>query len=247
MFILRRKAVEKYIRVSFFILAFLLASSGIILLLYVYGVIGSLNKVQFDFHKNRFELARAYTFAKKLSKISLGKRLLIITGWDDENRELVKAQIKKIKEALAGKVKILGIERVKVKKLKRDERRLTTISPVDFNKITSKYQRCDMIISMVGLPWNYEKLKIWRRRNRPCVALLDGRVRHLKLPLMDGRVKLLTVYRPDWTLLPNLPDDPEKLFSMRYLLITRENMPEMQRRHRFWRNKKKRRSNRASH
>lgn len=210
-----------------------------ILLLYLWGIIGSLYKVKLNFNIDKFETARAYTFAKLLSDKHNKKRLkcLIITGWDSGNEDLVKVQIEKIKEGLGESTIVVDVKRVKVKKNKYNGQIYIDVSSEQFNKILSEYDACNMIISMVGLPWKVHELEILKRYDKPpVIGLLDGRLRRLEPFIRDGRISLITKYRPYWTLLPNLPEDPVELFKLRYLVIQKSTMNEMQRRHRFWRN-----------
>jgi len=73
------------------------------------------------------------------------------------------------------------------------------------------------------------KMTIWKWNDlaRPHFALLDGDPRWLGKAVEAGFVSAMTPYRPGWTYFPEVPEDPVKAFSMRYLLITRENLAEI--------------------
>ena len=233
---------KKYPFIKKSIISFLMSLCSLlsfILLLYLWGIIGSLYKVKLNFNIDKFETARAYTFAKILSDKHQKKRLkcVILTGWDSDNEELVKVQIEKIKEGLGESTIVVDVKRVKVKKSKYNGHRYIDVSSEKFNKLLDEYKACNMIISMIGLPWKVHELEVLKRYDKPpVIGLLDGRLRRLEPFIRDGRISLITKYRPDWTLLPNLPDDPVELFKLRYLVIQKSTMNEMQRRHRFWRN-----------
>ncbi len=116
------------------------------------------------------------------------------------------------------------------------------IGAIDYNKFTSKefnkaikrYPKCDMIISLVGLPVDLQNLKILQKfikepSKAPKIALLNCRVPNM-YQLMKGKFVTTIVYpNPKEKYNDDSPDsgDLMKTFDMHYLLITPKNMDQI--------------------
>lgn len=106
-----------------------------------------------------------------------------------------------------------------------------------FDGIISRYPEADIVISMLGLPMDYAEMKLWRQkewedeynRKPPSLVLVDAYVYDLKKAISAGAIAAVVQYRPDAEYKPDdpVPSSIEEAFAKRYILITPENVDEM--------------------
>ena len=66
------------------------------------------------------------------------------------------------------------------------------------DKLIAKYPQCDLVVSFVSLPKDYDRMKIWRlpENKRPRVAVAAGNIAGLKKALAKGWVVAAVDHRP---------------------------------------------------
>lgn len=221
--------------------------TALLILIFVIGIciISLLNlpslykKKEPEIHEDVFESAKAFVLGRILAETLPGRKALIITGWDSNNEDIIQKQITSLENGLSPEITVAAVERVKIKLIKQIDKRVIEDDAVEkFNEVINVHPECEIIISMVGLPQDFESLDIYELddNSRPVLALLDGLIFSLEEAIRDGFISIAVAYRPGWTLYPDLPDDPKKLFNMRYLAITPKNVDEMKKYHPglFW-------------
>ncbi len=98
----------------------------------------------------------------------------------------------------------------------------------DFNEIMQKYPNVNMIISLVGLPYDVQNMHIWDitdSKKRPRVIVFGGSLKYLTPVIKAGVIDALVIYREmDQSVNQLPPDDLKEAFDRRFRLITPENI-----------------------
>lgn len=108
------------------------------------------------------------------------------------------------------------------------------VTAADFDAIIKKNSGCDMIISLVGLPMDVQNMVIWQMpdETRPKVALVSSDIFNLKSAILSKAIVAVVAYSPQAVFDESkVPSDPQKAFDRRYLLITPENVEEIEAKH----------------
>jgi len=100
-----------------------------------------------------------------------------------------------------------------------------------FDQIIEDNPECTMVISTLGLPMDYQRMKFWRKKaaERPQLVLVDAYVWDLKKAIQVGAIAAVVQYKPDAEYKPNedVPDNVDEAFTKRFILLTPENVEEM--------------------
>lgn len=84
--------------------------------------------------------------------------------------------------------------------------------------------RSVMVLSLVGLPMEYENLPLWYKKeeDRPFIALVNANLYGMKDKIHDAFVNVVMTNNPDAVYDPEatIPDSESAAFDERYLLIT---------------------------
>jgi len=99
-------------------------------------------------------------------------------------------------------------------------------TPKAFDKIARRYKgRCDLIVTMMGLPEAVGKMDFWELEKRPKVVVANGAVSMLKRYIKDGDVVAAISFNPGGSYDEHPPpEDLDEAFAKRYLLVTPENV-----------------------
>lgn len=102
---------------------------------------------------------------------------------------------------------------------------------IHFNDMIDRHSDCNLVISFIGLPRDVADMTIWGMdpETRPKLALLQGEVHALKNAIISGAIVAAVAYRPDAKFDEDAP--PKELqaaFDKRYILITPENVEEIE-------------------
>lgn len=100
----------------------------------------------------------------------------------------------------------------------------------DFNKAIKKYTRANLIISLIGLPEDYDQINIWGMddKHRPKVALFGASLEEFKSDLENGFVNALVIYKQmDKSVNQLPPSNLKEAFNKRFKLITDDNVNEL--------------------
>lgn len=98
-----------------------------------------------------------------------------------------------------------------------------------FDELVAKHaSTCDLVVSMVGLPTDMAKMKLWTQPTRPKVALASGSVYDLRKVIAGKGVVAAVAYNPKAVYDNNPPPaDMNQAFDKRFLLVTPENVETM--------------------
>lgn len=179
-----------------------------------------------------YSRSRAVVLGRYLAEKFPGSVALVIT---EENLEGNKSQaqlLESLKEGLGSAIKIEAAEPLPIK---RDPSKPEEYRPMEemmtaalFDQLIGKYKQANLIISMIGLPYNVADMAIWKmgdEKLRPKVALLTGDIHQLKNVIGARYIVAAVAMRTDIKdIEAKAPSDPKAAFDLRYLLITPENV-----------------------
>lgn len=85
--------------------------------------------------------------------------------------------------------------------------------------------KCDLIVTTIGLPMDLGAMKFWTMKKRPNLALASGSVYELKKAIAGEAIVAAVTYNPKAVYdEKNPPADLDAAFDKRYLLVTPENI-----------------------
>jgi len=85
--------------------------------------------------------------------------------------------------------------------------------------------KCDIIITTIGLPMDLGAMKFWTMKKRPDLALASGSVYELKKAIAGKAIVAAVTYNPKAVYdEKNPPADLDAAFDKRYLLVTPDNI-----------------------
>lgn len=95
--------------------------------------------------------------------------------------------------------------------------------------LLEKYKgQYDMIVTTIGLPQDANRMKLWKAKDKPKVAIANGSVYELKGPIKAAMIVGAITYNPkaEYDDKP-VPKDLDEAFNKRFLLLTPENIDEV--------------------
>jgi len=194
-------------------------------------------------NETKFACSKAEILGKYLKEKFPGEKVLVVADRDFEKNVRTKRLVDSIKAGLASDV---TVDTVSIQTKSGDanhppmpagpggEEFMMPLEEImtakDFDATVEKHQDCKMVVTMIGLPRDAAKMKLWKMsaNSRPKVALLDGGVQALKNVIGAGYIVAAVSYKPGvkYTEDP-APSDVQKAFDERYILITPENVGEI--------------------
>ena len=98
---------------------------------------------------------------------------------------------------------------------------------VSFDLMTERHPHCNLVISLIGLPTDYEEMKFWSTKSekRPKLVVV-GDPYELKNAVEAGYISAIVALNPrhNHDLEKELPKSYREVFHQRFLLINRENI-----------------------
>ncbi len=182
---------------------------------------------------------RHYTYAKAeilgryLNRRYPGQKALIICQPGFHKNERTEKIIKFLAKGLGGKNRIVA-EAIKIEPsmdIPGSEGKVLPLEEImtatDFEKIVASHPCSSIIISLIGIPQDKEKLVFWNNKNKHFALFysnLPGEAKNIK----SGRIIAAVSFKPNIKFTDDpVPADPQKAFDTRYLLVTPENISEI--------------------
>lgn len=185
----------------------------------------------------KYAKAASIVMGRNLAEMYPGSRALVVVnkGWDKNQR--FKNLIDGLKEGVGDKLEIVNIDYPKIPPPPKtdpnepDEMFMMEemMKAEHFDKLFEKNRDCNLIISMIGLPYDVGEMQLWSmpKETRPQMALLFADVHNLKNAIRAGYIIALS-YKPGVKFSEeDAPDDPQKAFDKRYIIITPKNVMEL--------------------
>lgn len=186
---------------------------------------------------------------EEIAKRHPGAKILLIKynelGMEEGEPNLTEAaQMEGLKKGLNGKATIAVVERVSSgmeefleedgKPRKSPEEIMEEMFTAEkFNKLVAVNKNCNVVVSLVGLPPDYQLLKLWKVKDpkkRPALVLANAYIYELKFGF-NPKYKFITAALAHKAVPfdPNqpVPKDEQKAFDSRFLMITPDNVLEI--------------------
>ena len=190
--------------------------------------------------------ASTFVLGKELANRFPGSKILLVMEKRNEENIRQNALIEGLKEGCDSAISDIVIDTPPAKTPKAPEGNdfpadymdeMMNIEEImtaqDWNKMLAKHKSCNIIISTVGLPQNAGDLKLWKefeknQKKCPKLVIVSGDVSLLAPFIKIGLVPAVIAYKPGvkYTDEPP-PADLEKVFNMRYLLVTKKNLDQI--------------------
>ncbi|MBN1863846.1 MAG: hypothetical protein JW808_02985 [Victivallales bacterium] len=186
----------------------------------------------------KFAKASTYVLGKKIAEVKPGANVLIIVEDDMAVNPRQATLIDGFKEGFGSSITNITIKSPQVQKPKGAPEEfampmMELMTTEHFNKLLDQNRSCNLVITMIGLPYDMAKLNIWQQFERdpkktPNLCLMNTEISMMYPAIKGGLVLAAVTYNPDarYTEDP-APTDPQQAFDMRYLLITTENVDEI--------------------
>jgi len=89
--------------------------------------------------------------------------------------------------------------------------------------------QCGIIISMVGLPAEPNKIRFWRQSKRPKVIVFNQRLNGLQKSIEQGKITAAVITHPEKPIdnKASPPQNYREAFDSRYLLVDKKNVKEI--------------------
>ena len=130
------------------------------------------------------------------------------------------------------------------------EEAMLEMTAEDFNKVIDANQDCDMVITLVPLPFSEDQLyqigifemipdeddpSIYKRvpgKKYPLLGVYNGYVGNLEPLFYDGLIGAMSLWKPNPTIDEQpIPDSVQEAFNKRYLIITPQNIDSVKEKH----------------
>lgn len=185
--------------------------------------------------------ASGYVLGRHLGRTFAGYKALIITHDRNSENALLDACMDGLREGLGTNVNIAAVDSPlpSLSKEKAPDGEKSRLSPErmlylsrkmqsnNFDQLIAKHSDCNLIISLLGLPKDANKMAILniKPEKRPKLALLSYNISMMKERIAQGDISAAVINRPDYV--PGkskLPKNFELAFDKRYLLVTPNNV-----------------------
>ena len=180
--------------------------------------------------ENVYQRIAMKTIGAELARTCPGaKALLLLTPTHEYNKTRQEATIAGLTEGFQGKLAITEKEEVGGNAEMVMEQFL---SAKDFDGFIKRYPNCNLIISLIGLPYDYAEMKFWKmEKDRPklvttAVNLADEQIQEA---IADGKLNVVLSSNPNnpYNFKDPVPANEKDAFDKRFILITPENIEQM--------------------
>jgi hypothetical protein len=184
--------------------------------------------------------AQMKTLGKHLGPAFQGSTALVIhspiTEWSKERH---KVMMDALKQGLDGRVAIAA-EESSVPQTAAGGQEAMLLEEMEltaehFESVMAKHPDCDLVLSLVGLPWNFKEMKFWAVKDpekRQKLVLVNASLYELKPAFRAGYVVAAVITNPDfrYSIDAKTPSDYIQAFDERYLLVHPGNIDEIHQR-----------------
>jgi len=171
------------------------------------------------------------------------KALVIRDPKTPMSEERTQAILDGLKEGFGGKIEIVAVEEPPIPENAKsmmmggpegEEGQMLPpmeywLTPKIFDDIINKYKdKVDMVITTIGLPQQYARMKLWRMKKRPKVVIAGGSIYELKQLFMGKYIAAAVTFNPDAQFTDKGPSSNlEEAFKERYILVTPETVAQL--------------------
>jgi hypothetical protein len=186
--------------------------------------------------ENQFTSSQGIILGEYLAANNPGK-VLVIAEADFKTNSYTKTLVEGLKKGL-GQGAEVAVDTIEIPGAKKPKSKtpddmpemmmplMDTMTAKDFDRTVSNYPNAKVIVSLVGLPRDKSKMKLWKKKNAPKVALLNA-YGNLAGLIHAGLICAVTVSKPKADYESPYPGTPKAAFDMRYILVTTKNIEEL--------------------
>jgi len=186
--------------------------------------------------ENGYVRSIAFVLGEDLAKRFPKAKVLVIVGPNYKQDHNQLTMIDGLKDGMNSKMTKIDVHPLRVK-IPKNYKLSDSMKAKDFNALV-KISRPSVIVSLVGLPDDFQKLKIWamyeeKPEKTPKLAIINGDISRLFSAIKTGIVAAVVRYKPDVFVDENdfCPSDYKKAFEKRYLLITPKNVEKIKKKY----------------
>jgi hypothetical protein len=189
-----------------------------------------------------YEEVQAFILAKKLVKNYEGNGKCLIIHQPSQLEAAQKHKIERLvnafKMGFGTKVKNIKTRPIKVYTNTRIlEGSVPEVSAEDFNVVIEANKDCDLVLTMVALPFGkneLDKINVFKpnenkaARHYPVFGIHNGDIENLGPFFERGSIHAMTMLKPNPEMDEQpMPADKQKAFNKRYILVTPDNLKEI--------------------
>ena len=194
----------------------------------------------------KFAKSSTYVLGKYLAKTRPNAKVLVIIGPKSEYNKRQEIQIDALKKGFGSAITNIKIDSPKLKQQLGPNGKpipdlmlpmVDMMKAEDFNKLIAENKSCNLIITLIGLPMDADKLKIWGQfaqdpKKTPKLCIVNADISSFEKYIAKGLIPAVVTFNPDarYTEDPT-PTDMFKAFDERYILITPKNVGEIARKY----------------
>ena len=205
---------------------FIVVIIAAVMLLKETNVFGSSNSAIME-SELAFLASRGHAAGAHLAKVAPGKKIVVIAEPNFDKNVQSKNLIDMIKKGY-------GSENVVVEGLVVPGANAENAMPIeelmkakDFDAALAKHKDAGIVISLVGLPQNAQRMEAFRASKPPVFFLLStgmGTGKFVSAQINKGVIAGVIVPNPKADYEATAPSDPVKAFNIRFVLVTKENL-----------------------
>lgn len=187
---------------------------------------------------DRYDVIQAKVLAQSLVKDynGNGKCLIIHQPVSKNGRQFLDKKIGYFKDGFGDSIKELIVAPIKdidIDKISPEEAAME-MTAADFNRVINKHRDCDIIITLVPLPFAEIELNTIdlfdseREGTLPRLGIYNGYIGNIEPFITNGAIHSITLFKPNPIIDEQpVPQDVTTAFNRRYILITSENIGEI--------------------
>lgn len=155
-------------------------------------------------------------------------RLLILSSPEKYKSDVEEATLKGLLEGLGERNEKVRIEQVPQNRQDSSQAGFFNFSAESFDKATLPYPDMDIVVSIIGLPYDPQEMLFWQAKPRPELILINAEVFLLSELIRGGGISAVMVYFP-YKFKPEEISEPDS--EKPWLIITPENLEGIEKRH----------------
>ena len=100
-----------------------------------------------------------------------------------------------------------------------------------FDEMMSEHPECNMVLSMMGLPYDFAEMSFWEKEEeeRQKLVLVNANLYDLRKAIMGNFIQAAVAHRQDikYDMEEEVPEDYKAAFEKRYLMVTPETVDQI--------------------